>query len=148
MEGLLKASKFNLGRMLFGNGSGTLCNVRSGSVGTGASVVVDNIRTLMEGMTIDIYSKSTNTIYPNCKGRRIKCINRSDKTVVFEDNGTTQELLSGDYFVMQNSKDKEITGLGKIFDHDSKSLYGLDIAENLWLKPNKFRFNSLVVFLT
>ena len=45
MEGLLKASKFNFGRMLYGDGSGKLATISSAS---GNNLVVDDLKNLME----------------------------------------------------------------------------------------------------
>ena len=50
MEGLIKASKFNFGRMLFGDGSGTLCKINSASENV---LTVDSVNNLIEGMSVD-----------------------------------------------------------------------------------------------
>ena len=61
MEGLVKASAFNLGRMLYGDGSGKLAEVDSVSDKT---VKCNKVNNLIEGMLVDKYSsngkKSTN----------------------------------------------------------------------------------------
>ncbi|MBO5310196.1 MAG: phage major capsid protein, partial [Clostridia bacterium] len=53
MEGLVKASSFNLGRMIYGDGTGALATVASAS---GTAVVVDDARNLIEGMVVDIFN--------------------------------------------------------------------------------------------
>jgi hypothetical protein len=50
MEGLVKASSYNFGRMLFGDGSGILAKVVSITDGV---IKVDNVKNLVEGMVID-----------------------------------------------------------------------------------------------
>ena len=55
MEGLLTASKFNLGRMLYGDGTGAVGKVSSYSSGV---ATMDSVKNLMEGMVIDVYSST------------------------------------------------------------------------------------------
>ena len=130
MEGLLTASKFNLGRMLYGDGSGAVGTVSSyaSNVATMASV-----KNLMEGMVIDVYS-SAGVVTSNV-GLRIAAVDRVNKTVAFTTNPAAS-MSEGDVFYVQGSKDKEITGLGAIFG-TSTYLYGLTRASNSWLTPYK-----------
>lgn len=130
LEGLVKASAFNFGRMLYGDGSGFLADIESN---TESSVTVDAVTNLIEGMVVDIVS-STGTII---KGSlRIKTIDRANKIVYF----TTSELASvttesaGYKLCVQGSYGNEITGLGAIFK-DSGELYGLDRNTYNWLVP-------------
>ncbi len=127
MEGLLTASKFNLGRMLYGDGSGLVGTVTGYSAGV---VTMDSVKNLMEGMVIDIYS-STNEATANV-GLRIAYVDRVNKNVYFTTTPAT--INEGDKFYVQGSKDHEITGLGAIFS-DSTTLYGLNRANNKWLSP-------------
>lgn len=46
MEGLIKSSSFNFGRMLFGDGSGKLCTVKSVS---GNTITADSVKTSSKG---------------------------------------------------------------------------------------------------
>ncbi len=119
LEGLLNASKFNLGRMLYGDGSGKLCTFTS-------TTTVDNTRNLIEGLVVDIYG-STGTK----KGvARIANVNRAAKTVDFD---TTVSIASGDELYVQGSKGKEITGIGALFN--GTSIYGVDKSEYPFLQP-------------
>jgi len=52
MEGLIKASNYNFGRMLFGDGSGKLATISS--FGSGY-FVVDSVKNLIEGLKLDFY---------------------------------------------------------------------------------------------
>lgn len=127
MEGLLTASKFNLGRMLYGDGTGAVATVSSFA---GGVATVDSVKNLMEGMVVDIYDAdgdaSTN------KGLRIAYVDRVNKTVAFTTTPST--MTAGDVFYVQGSKNNEITGLGAIFG-SSATLYGLNRAANKWLNP-------------
>ena len=55
MEGLITASKFNLGRMLYGDGSGLVGTVQSFSSNV---ATMDSVKNLMEGMVVDVYSSN------------------------------------------------------------------------------------------
>ena len=70
MEGLVKASKFNFGRMLFGDGSGILSKVVSQS---GNVITVESVRNMMEGMVVDLLHPATGI---SIKGRRIIDVDR------------------------------------------------------------------------
>ena len=127
MEGLLTASKFNLGRMLYGDGSGAVGKVTAFESGV---ATLDNVKNLMEGMVIDVYS-AAGAITTNV-GLRIAYVDRVNKKVYFTTTPST--MNDGDIFYVQGSKDNEITGLGAIFG-DSATLYGLNRSANKWLTP-------------
>ena len=124
MEGLINASKFNLGRMLYGDGSGLLA---TSTGGTESTIVVDDVRNLMEGMMVDIYVGDV----PAHTGKRITFVDRTTKTVHFANLNTAVE--SGAKLYVQGSKDNEITGLEAIFGDGE--LYGLSRDAHPWLKP-------------
>ncbi len=132
MEGLIKASSFNLGRMLYGDGTGLLCSISECNVGQ-KYFTVDSTRNLMEGMIVDMVEVDGITKDEEFLGRRITAIDRTTKTV-YVDRAYNSELLPDDKLCIQNSNLKEITGLGAIFG-DSISLYGVNRAQNPWLKP-------------
>ncbi|MBQ2894956.1 MAG: phage major capsid protein, partial [Clostridia bacterium] len=132
MEGLVKASKFNFGRMLFGDGSGILSKIVSQS---GNVITVESVRNMMEGMVVDLYHPASGV---SIKGRRIIDVDRENKTIkVSGVTIGTNTFTAGDYVTVQGSLNKELTGLGAIFG-DSDTLYGLKRADHKWLKPHKF----------
>lgn len=132
MEGLLKASKFNFGRMLYGDGSGTLATVSSQS---GNKVTVNKVNNLIEGMVVDVLGATSKT--PVVSGHRITDVDRVNKTVTLDGSViAASTLASGDLIVVQGSYNKELTGLGAIFG-DSEKLYGLTRSSNKWLTPYK-----------
>ena len=128
MEGLVKASSFNLSRMLYGDGSGVLATVNSYE---GGAVIFDSVKNLIEGMVIDTYNGDE--IVPALSGLRIKYVDRTTKKVVFTISPST-EFAPGFKIYVQKSKDNEITGLGAIFKKDG-SLYGVDKAKYPWMNP-------------
>ena len=133
MEGLLKASKFNFGRMLYGNGSGKLGNSVANSSNLDRNIIkLDTVKNVMEGMLVDIYATSGTT--PAFEKRRILSVDRSASTVKIDGTAPSEVLGAGYYLTVQGSKDAELTGLASIFSN-SGSLYGVARANNKWLIP-------------
>ncbi|MBQ7880312.1 MAG: phage major capsid protein [Clostridia bacterium] len=121
MEGLLTASKFNLGRMLYGDGTGALGTVSADP--TGKVVTFNSVKNFAEGMCIDFGGEEV---------FRIVSVDITNKTITV-DNAVTG-VATGAIAYVQGSKDHEITGLGAIFG-STDTLYGLTRADNLWLTP-------------
>ena len=78
MEGLIRSSSFNFGRMLFGDGSGTLCTVSAAASGT--TITVDSVKNVIEGMTVDILTSAGSAV-SGATGRRILSVDRDEKTI-------------------------------------------------------------------
>ena len=138
MEGLIKASGFNMGRMLFGDGSGKLAKIvdNTASVSLKTTFTVDSVKNLAEGMIIDVIN-STGTIHNNHTAVRVTNVNREANTVtVIADGFSASEVAGGEYYLcVQGSFGKELTGLGAIFDTTRESLYGLNRSQNSWMNP-------------
>lgn len=125
MKGILEAAKFNYSRALFTDGTGVIATVIDSNEN---SVQVDSVKYLMEGMIIDIIGPSSTE-----KAKRIVSINRADK-VIFLDSEVSVSI--GDKITVQNSYQKEITGLGAILTSDTtQPLYGVNRSENYWMMP-------------
>jgi len=130
MEGLLKASSFNFGRMLFGDGSGKLATVSAVSDGV---ITLDSVKNVMEGMMIDF--RSADGEMTDVKARRIITVDRANKSITVSGNAVSESAV-GNIITVQGSYQNEITGLGAIFS-DSQTLYGLDRNTHKWLSPYK-----------
>ncbi|MBO4937345.1 MAG: phage major capsid protein [Clostridia bacterium] len=130
IDGLLTASKYNLSRMLYGDGSGKVCSVVAYDSATGV-VTVDKVNGIMEGMVLDCYAGDA--IVANNSGMKVAKVDRVNKQIAFAIAPATA-LTTDHSFYVQGSKDNEITGLGAIFG-DSETLYGLNRADNAWLTP-------------
>ena len=132
MDGLLKASKFNLGRMLYGDCSGKLATTKA-TDSTGAIIALDSVRNVMEGMVVDYYA-SESDVAPTKSGMRILAVDR-DKKAVHVDHADGLSVADGGLLTVQGSRNNELTGLEAIFS--DKDLYGLSRAERSWLQPGK-----------
>jgi len=79
MEGLLRASSFNFGRMLYGDGSGIVARITGSD---GYDLMVDSVKYLMEGMIIDILEESPyGGVAAVTSAVRIRSIDRSTNTL-------------------------------------------------------------------
>lgn len=126
MESLIKSSSFNLGRMIYGDGTGLVAT----AVVDSGTTTFDSVKNLVEGMKVDIYSNSTLTK----SGVVITYVNRAEKKVSFDQ---TISFSNGDKLYACGSKDNEITGIKRIFDKsaENKMLYGVDRTNYAWLYP-------------
>ena len=132
MEGLIKASSFNFGRMLYGDGSGILANITANTTNT---ITVDRVTNLIEGMVVDVVLASDGSVYSGGRALRITSIDRLNKTITVNGLLTSDSLSNGQYALcVQGSYGKEITGLSAIFN-DTGSLYGLNRSSYSWMTP-------------
>ena len=130
MDGLIKASSYNLGRMLYGDGTGVLSTVTGVS---GAVITVNTIKPLIAGLVVDCFTAEGEEI-ADLHGARIMNIDRANKTITLNKTTSSEAFVAGCYFTVQGSKDNEITGLGQIFK-TTGTLYGIDRETNKWLVP-------------
>ncbi len=128
MEGLLKASRYNLGRMLYGDGTGTLTTIAKAITTATNAFTVLSTKGLAIGMVIDIIAADGTK---KATRARILDINVATKTVKIDTQVTG--VLTTDKITVQNSNGYELTGLGAIFG--TGDLYGLKRADNSWLNP-------------
>ena len=132
MDGLIKASSFNLGRMLFGNGTGVLGKVSSISNGI---VVLNTVQNLIEGMIVD-FRTSAGVLIEGDTGREIEVVDKVSKAVKISGTTlTTETVPANSIMTVQGSYNNEITGLSAIFDNTVTTLYGLTKSENYWMNP-------------
>ena len=129
MEGLIRSSAFNFGRMLFGDGSGVLCTVSSAS---GTTVTVDSVKNVIEGMTVDILTSGGGSV-SGATGRRILSVDRDANTITLS-GGALSGVAESNIVCVQGSYNLELTGLGAIFQ-DTGTLYGIDRSTHKWMVP-------------
>lgn len=126
-----ETAKWNVGRALFGNGTGILTTC-SALATAGNTITVNSTKYLKEGLIIDIYATGATAPQTNGAGRRILSIDRANKTITI--SGTASTFTAG-FITVQNSYNREITGLGAIFDNNVAKIYGVTKATNAFLYP-------------
>ncbi len=131
VKGAYATAKWNVGRSLFGNGTGILTTTKALD-SAGNTIQVDDVAYLKEGLIIDIYATGGTTPQANGAGRRLLSIDRANKTITI---GGDPATFSAGFITVQNSYNREITGLGAIFDDSITSLYGVSKELNPFLKP-------------
>ena len=131
MEGLIKSSTFNFGRMLFGDGTGVIAKVSSIEEGV---ITVDSVKNIVEGMVVDSRTPIGVAI-TSATGRRIIRVDRAENIVTLDGSPSDNaDIIQGMIITVQGSYNNELTGLKAIFD-TTKNLYGLSRTENSWLNP-------------
>lgn len=133
-----ETAKWNVGRMLFGNGDGILTLVKSvsGNTLTLPNDGTEKPQNVMEGMTIDVYKQSDKPgTAPTASARRVVKVNRETDPVTFEVDGDPISLSDEAFVTIQMSYGNEITGLGAIFDDNITELYGVKKADVPLINP-------------
>ena len=130
MQSLVKTSKVNFGRMLFGDGTGCVARMEDFDA---ESATVDSVNALFEGMKIQVYAQeiSTSPMYED----EIFSVDRDNKKIVFKkvaEGGEMPNFQVGNMICVAGSWKKEITGLKAIFG--DKDIYGIDRNHSI-MKP-------------
>lgn len=121
MENLVKSASFNFGRMLFGDGTGTIAKV-TGVVSNEISLTT--VKGLLEGMTVGFYTASGSPISLG-QNRKVLSIDKSKKAITVSGATITETILPvNSLMAIQGSIGNEITGLGAIFS--DKEIYGVE----------------------
>ena len=124
ITGLMEASKFNLARMLYGDGTGFLTSITAVTDGV---LTVQDTNNLIEGMLVDVYSTSAGV---DKVAAKIVSIDRTDKKVTL----SVAPTVTVGYLYNQGSKNKEITGIKSIFATGG-NLYGVPRSSIASLLP-------------
>lgn len=133
MNSLIKSASYNLGRMLYGDGTGQVATVVSC---TGNVVTLDNVKNIVEGVVLDFHNMAGNIVKAS-SGRQVIKVDRKNKTVTLDGAAISQgNILEGFPVYIQGSKNNELTGLAAIFG-ESDTIYGVDRTAHEWLKPYK-----------
>ena len=143
MEGLIKTSKLNFARMIYGNGTGKLFNVLGIDNG---KIYADNITAVREGMIVDVINDKTKEPVENGLGKTITHIDKtfgavslSGEAITFEEN-----LVDSIIVCVQGSYNNEITGLGAVMSNEMEEIYGLNKNAYSFLRPNRFHVYDIL----
>ena len=129
MDASYDAANWNVARMLFGDGTGKLATI---SATSGNVITVDDTSKLIEGLVVDLYNGTT----LSTSAVQITAIDHSANKVTLSSNPTAS-ITSG-FVAVQNSYNREITGLKSIFDSTVATIYGVNKANNPWVKPYSY----------
>ena len=130
MNSLLASSKFNLARMVYGDGTGMLDYKVNSFNATNRTVTVTNISKYFVGMKIDFF----NGLVEVLDNVKILDINPNTKTLYLnKDISSFQTNLNYATYV-HGSRDQEITGIGALFNN-SQTIYGLNRSAYASLVP-------------
>ena len=132
-----ETAKWNVGRSIFGNGSGILTT--SEAVANGNTIKVADVKYMKEGLIIDVYATDASEPQEKGKGVRIVAVDRANKTITIA--GAAVSLDAG-FITVQNSYNREITGLGAIFDDEVATIYGVNKEQNAYLIPSVVDANT------
>lgn len=131
VNGAYETAKWNIGRSLFGNGTGILTTTKALEE-AGNTIAVDDVSYLKEGLIIDIFATGGTEPQNGGKGRRLLSVDRVNKTITI---GGPASTFSAGFITVQNSYNREITGLGAIFDDNVEKLYDVEKDSNPFIKP-------------
>lgn len=137
MDAAYEASKWNTARMLFGDGTGVLANITASASSAATTVTVNDTTFLIEGLVVDIYAPAGTS--PSTAIAQIVAIDHANKTVTLS-KGLTSALSTATsdvygFITVQGSYNREITGLGSIFDSGVTSIYGVTKSTTPWVNP-------------
>lgn len=131
IKGAYETAKWNVGRSLFGDGTGKLTGTKAAGTNDGI-VEVDTTKYLKEGLLVDWYNED-GSVY--LSGLRILAVDRVNNKVALKTPTGYEGNPNKGFLTVQNSYNREITGLGAIFADDIDSLYGVSKTSSPFLKP-------------
>ena len=132
MESLIKSSTFNLGRMLYGDGSGILATITETTSLDQEYFKVDKVRNLIENLMCRFVNTNGKT-YASDNEIAIMHVDKANST--FSWSGVADKDYKNYKIATVNGLKNEITGLGAIFNTESEKLYGLDRMSSPFLTP-------------
>ncbi|MBE5735895.1 MAG: phage major capsid protein [Clostridiales bacterium] len=133
MESLIKSSTFNLGRMLYGDGSGILGTINSNTSMDDEYLPIDNIRNLVTNLGFR-FVNAAGSAYIDNKEYYVRHVDKAAKK--FSYSAYAEDDYKNKKIATLNGLNNEITGLGKIFG-DGDTLYGISKTANKWMNPYK-----------
>lgn len=134
MENLIMSSKFNLNRMFWGDGTGSLSSISAVDT-TNNAMTVSNHFPFMEGMVLDFYNEGV--LDSDMTGVSVVKVDRSSSKVYLSDISSAFTSANANKFAcyVQGSKDNELTGIMALFSTTASTLYGITRANYKSLMP-------------
>lgn len=142
VESIQNTMAFVLGNsVIAGNGTGKLCNISNAKESTD-TFTVDDTKSLVEGMKIDIYNAAPNeSSMPVHAKKRIMGIDRVKKTITIDEKVTCTNGASYEVY-LQGSFRNTILGIEAFFDDSITSIYGVSKSDKTWIKPSVYDCQS------
>lgn len=150
MDNLIESSKFNMRRMIYGDGSSILGGVLSFTKNKPV-YEVENIRKFIVGMrvtgTVDALPQT------NMENLDVIDVDYENSKITVESRGVMTEDVAEDeiFEICLTNNYYPITGLGKFFFGKAGTLFGVNLQENSFMQPNlvsvaksKFDYISLL----
>ena len=134
IDGAYKTAKWNVGRSLFGNGTGVLTTFTNMGAASTEVTVADTSK-LKAGLIVDFYNKNGTSPQTNGAGRRIVAVDKANSKIIIDASYQLSSTDNAGFITVQNSFNREITGLGAIFDDSITTLYGLTKSAKPFIKP-------------
>ena len=128
MDTLTRTLKWNLARQMYGDGSGKLATLAAAS-NSATVTATTSTQYLLPGLRVDLYASNGTAI---SQGLRVLDVNHLTKAVRLSAAVTCS---AGAYLTVQGSAGYELTGLGKLFEGNTGTLYGLTRANYSWMTP-------------
>lgn len=129
MESLIKSSIFNLGRMLYGNGTGVLATVTQSNEIGGSEIVVDSLRNLAPNLAFRMASSTK--LYTSYDPMVVTYLDKASNTITI-DRFADKDFINHKLATLRGLG-SEITGIDTLFDSTVAYLYGLKKEEYPWL---------------
>lgn len=132
MQRLIEAGNFNLGRMIYGTGTGEVFMVNSVNESE-KSLSVTIPGNVVEGMPLRLRG-SDGTYSESSPIYMVEYVDRANGKVYLDKaNFSTNKISAGSKAYILNSKDKEVTGIEALFVLNTYQ--GLSKADHKWLNP-------------
>ncbi len=122
MEGLVAGAKANFARMLYGDGNGLLCTVKSKKSAT--VLVVNNAKSYFKGLKVKIGALTTTYT--------VTAVDTEKKEITV-DISITETLSGGEKICLAGAQGNELIGLSGIFD--GATLYGYTKSNDAYFQP-------------
>jgi len=124
MEGLVAGAKANFARMLYGDGNGCICTVKSKK--SAKVLEVNSAKSYFVGLSVTVgLSTPVQTV--------ITAVDTENKTITVEYDFTSSTFSGGEKVSITGAQGNELLGLAAIFD--GTSLYGFTKSEEPYFKP-------------
>lgn len=141
MENLIESSKFNMRRMIYGDGSSIIGDITGYATGS-AVYTVDDARKYMVGMrvtaTIDALPQTNmenlDVLDVDYQNNKITVESRGAMAATVEDEEVFEFCLTNNYH--------PITGLGKHFSTQNYTIFEVDRTKNEFMNPNYYNIQK------